>query len=104
MNRFFHSATILPLILVAIVTLATVRAVQADDALLDPEEIKAALHTNSEIENGFIEKTVAMVKSGTLPRDMFMSTFIWARKKARFQFQYFKHALKIRAAAAGISL
>ena len=85
-----------------IITLLTVRVVQADD--LDPDQIKAALHTTSEIEDGFIERTVGMVQAGTLPRDLFTSTFLWARKKPRHQFQYFRQALTLRAAEIGIKL
>jgi len=87
-----------------IIALLSVRIVQADDVNLDPEQIKAALHTNSEIEHGFIERTVGMVKAGTLPRDLFTSSFIWARKKPRRQFQYFRQALTVRAAEIGIKL
>ena len=45
-----------------------------------------------------------MVQAGTLPRDMFTSCFIWARKKPRHQFQYFRQALTVRAAEIGIKL
>ena len=71
---------------------------------LDPEQIKAALHTTKQEEQGFVDRTVAMVKAGKLPREMFVSCFIWARKKPRHKFQYFKSALTTRAAAIGINL
>ena len=71
---------------------------------LDPEQIKAALHTTSDIEGGFVDRTVAMVQAGTLPRDLFTSTFLWARKKPRHQFQYFRQALTVRAAEIGVKL
>ena len=93
---------ILPIVMGAVVALLTARAARADD--LDPEQIKAALHTIGAIENGFIDGTVSMVQAGTLPRDMFTSCFIWARKKPRHQFQYFKQALTVRAAEIGIDL
>ena len=79
-----------------------IRVARADD--LDPEQIKIALHTTSDIEGGFVDRTVAMVRAGTLPRDLFTSCFIWARKKPRRQFQYFQQALTIRAAEIGIKL
>jgi hypothetical protein len=91
---------VVPLLL--LVLALTVRVARADD--LDPDQIKAALHTLSAIEGGFVERTVAMVQAGTLPRDMFTSCFIWARKKPRHQFQYFKQALTVRAAEIGINL
>jgi hypothetical protein len=85
-----------------VVALMTVRVARADD--LDADQIKFALHTTSDIEEGFIDRTVAMVQAGTLPRDLFTSTFIWARKKSRHQFQYFRRALTLRAAEIGIKL
>ena len=101
MRRIFHTPMfVVPLLL--LVLALTVRVARADD--LDPDQIKAALHTLSAIEGGFVERTVAMVQAGTLPRDMFTSCFIWARKKPRHQFQYFKQALTVRAAEIGINL
>jgi hypothetical protein len=55
-------------------------------------------------EGGFIEKTVGMVNAGTMPKDLFASCFLWARKKPNHKFQYFKAALTARAADAGIQL
>jgi hypothetical protein len=81
-----------------------VRHALAEDFTLDPDQIRAALHTIPEIEKGFIDKTVGMVQAGTLPRSLFTSTFLWARKKPRYQFEYFKHGLTIRAAEIGITL
>jgi len=103
MHRLFCSrAMILPIIMAVVVALATVRVARADD--LDPDQIKAALRTTSDVEDGFVDRTVAMVRAGTLPRDLFASSFIWARKKPRHQFQYFRQALTARAAAIGIKL
>ncbi len=92
------------LALAALLGLLAAGIARAEDFPLDPEQIKAALHTTTEEEHGFIERTVKMVKDGKLPRDMFTSCFIWARKKPRHKFQYFKHALVARAAAIGITL
>ena len=71
---------------------------------LDPAQIKAILKTAAVEEEGFIDRTVAMVGAGTLPRDMFETCFLWARRKPRHRFQYFKAALTVRAAEIGISL
>jgi hypothetical protein len=92
------------LILAALLAVVAAEVARADDFQLDPDQIKAALHTTAEEEHGFIERTVALVKAGKLPRDMFTSCFIWARKKPRHKFQYFKSALTARAAAVGINL
>jgi len=103
MRRSFRTPMmILPILMGVVVVVLAARVARADD--LDPDQIKAALHTTSDVEGGFIDRTVSMVQAGTLPRDMFTSCFIWARKKPRHQFQYFKQALTVRAAAIGISL
>ena len=103
MRRFFKSpAMILPILMVVVIAILTVRVARADD--LDPEQIKAVLHTTSDIEGGFVDRTVGMVQAGTLPRNLFTSCFIWARKRPRHQFQYFKQALTLRAAEIGINL
>ncbi len=88
----------------AVLVLLTVRVAWADDLELDPDQIRAMLHTTSEIDGGFVDRIVGMVKAGTLPRDMFSSCLIWARKKPRHQLQYFKQALTVRAAEIGINL
>jgi hypothetical protein len=92
-------------VVIALLTLlatAWPRVVRA--ATLDPEQIKAALRTATSEDGGFIDKTVAMVNAGTLPAALFESSMQWARKKPHNQFQYFKHALILRAAAVGIDL
>ena len=45
-----------------------------------------------------------MVNDGELPAELFEGTLEWARKKPRHKFQYFKHALILRAAQIGIDL
>ncbi len=100
LNRFLVSSIILG----AVTLLLTVRAARAENLELDPDQIKAMLHTVSDIEGGFVDRVVGMVKAGTLPRDLFTSSLIWARKKPRHQFQYFKQALTARAAQIGITL
>ncbi len=104
MRSFAASPFKFALSLAALLAVLAAQVARADDFKLDPEQIKAALHTTAEEEHGFIERTVNMVKDGKLPRDMFTSCFIWARKKPRHKFQYFKHALTTRAAEIGINL
>jgi hypothetical protein len=105
MHRFFNGRTIAPLIVMAILLGSfSAQFARADDFNLDPDQIRAALHTTTDIDKGFIDKTVSMVQAGTLPRSLFTSTFIWARKKPVHRFQYFKAALIKQAADIGISL
>jgi hypothetical protein len=73
-------------------------------APLDADQIKAVLHTSGVEEEGFVEQAVELVNAGTLPRSIFDSCYLWARKKPRHQFQYFKRALIIRAGEVGVQL
>ena len=71
---------------------------------LDANTMKVALHTSTPEEGGFIDQVLAMVDKGTLPLDLVESTFLWAKKKPRRKFQYFKRGLILRAADKGIRL
>jgi hypothetical protein len=71
---------------------------------LDAKTMKVALHVSEQEDDGFIELVLARVDAGTLPLDMVQSTFLWAKKKPRHKFQYFKFGLKQRAEDAGIKL
>ena len=73
--------------------------------LLDADTMKAALHTATPLEDGFIEKVIAKVNAGKLPVDLVQSTFLWARKKPpERRFFYFKQALTLRVKQQGINL
>ena len=71
---------------------------------LDAETMKAALKTATVEEDGFIDGVVRLVNAGRLPQSLVVSTFIWARKKPRWKFQYFRIGLIIRARWRGIRL
>jgi hypothetical protein len=71
---------------------------------LTSDQVKLMLHTATPEENGFVDRTLAMVQEGTLPLDLFDSCLIWARRKPRHQFQFFKQALILRAAEQGIAV
>jgi hypothetical protein len=78
---------------------------QADSTRLDAETMKAALHTTTIEEGGFIDFVIGLVNKGNLPADLVDSTFEWARKKPyKHRFQYFKQGLIVRAAAIGINV
>lgn len=81
------------------------RATAADTVRLDAAAIKAALHTATVEEGGFIDYVLAKVKKGDLPAGLVDGTFQWARKKpTKYRFQYFKKALIVRAADMGINI
>ncbi|MGA2068268.1 MAG: hypothetical protein ABSG86_25065 [Thermoguttaceae bacterium] len=71
---------------------------------LTSDQVKVILHTATPEEDGFIDRTLAMVEKGTLPVDLFESCLLWARRKPRHQFQFFKQALVLRAADQGITV
>ena len=67
-------------------------------------QMKAALRTTTIEENGFIDKVLVLMHRKVLPENLVASTFLWARKKPKHKFQYFKYALKLRAADRGIRI
>ena len=93
----------LSLLLVAALLAAT-RTGSAEAGTLDADTMKVALHTSSVYENGFIDHVLALVDKGTLPEDLVQSTFLWAKRKPRNKFQYFKNGLTLRAEQQGIHL
>jgi hypothetical protein len=90
------------LIVLALVAAALVPTAEA--GVLDPNVMKIVLHTATPQEQGFIDYVVARVDKGTLPLELVQSTFLWARKKPRKKFFYFKQGLILRAADRGIKL
>jgi hypothetical protein len=91
-------------LLIVLALLATALVPPVEAGVLDPNMMKVVLHTATPQEGGFIEYVVARVDRGTLPLDLVQSTFLWARKKPRKKFFYFKQALILRAADRGIRL
>jgi hypothetical protein len=89
----------------ALVLLAAVESRAATQAgPLDSDTMKVALHTATAQENGFIDKVLTKVNEGVLPLDMVQSTFLWAKKKPRRKYEYFKIGIIYRAKQAGVSI
>jgi hypothetical protein len=76
----------------------------AASSTLNADTMKVALHTATPEEDGFITKVLLLVDQGVLPVEMVQSTFLWAKKKPRYKFQYFKRGLILRASQAGITI
>jgi hypothetical protein len=89
-------------ILVAV--LAAIENCTAATNPLDPQVMKISLHTATPEEDGFIEHVLELVDKNVLPVDMVESTFLWAKRKPRLKFQYFKWGLTWRAEKMGITL
>jgi hypothetical protein len=87
-------------VLLAVLAAASARA--EDSGPLTAENMKVALRTATPQEGDFIERVLALVQKGTLPLDLVQSTFLWAKKKPRNKFYYFKQGLILRAADRGI--
>ena len=98
MNRTCLSVVLIFAVLAAVCG----RTVEARS--LDAKTMKVALHTATPEEGGFIDYVLALVDRGRLPVDLVESTFLWAKKKPRNKFQYFKRGLILRAKKRGINL
>jgi hypothetical protein len=104
MSRSYIRRKLLILFLLGLaISLAWTRAAQAGGPV-DPDAVKAMLRTADPEQDGFIERVVTLVNAGKLPRDIFDSTLLWARRKPVHRFQYFKQGLTIRAADVGVVL
>ena len=69
------------------------------------ETLATGLKARLPREFQFIDRVVNMVQNNQLPLPLVQSTFLWARKKARFNrnpFWYFERGLRLRAAQVGI--
>ena len=84
--------------------LAAVGTRSSEASALDAGTMKVALRTATPEEDGFIDYVLTLVDQKILPVDLVESTFLWAKKKPRNKFQYFKRGLILRAAQRGIPL
>lgn len=71
---------------------------------LNAELLKAALHTATPEEEGFVEYVVRLVQQGKLPAQILQSAYLWAQKRPKYKFQYFKRAVIYLAAQKGIHI
>ncbi len=91
-------------VVVMLALLASVFVQPANASALDPATVKAALRTATPEEDRFVDKVLMRVDQGTLPLELVETTFLWAQKKPRHKFQYFKAGLIVRAKDAGIKM
>lgn len=71
---------------------------------LNAQLIKAALHTATPEEDGFVEYVVGLVQQGKLPAQILQSAYLWAQKRPKYKFQYFKRAVIYLASQKGIQI
>ena len=95
----------LPIVLFfVLLAVVSTRGVARAATQLDAQTIKAGLQTADEEEQGFIERAVAQMKAGVLPRKTLETAFLWAKRKPSRKFQYFRRALILLAARKGIKV
>jgi hypothetical protein len=104
MSRSFNRRKLLVVWFVGFVASLVCARVAEAGGPVDPDAVKAMLRTADPEQDGFIERVVKLVNAGKLPRDIFDSTLLWARRKPVHKFQYFKQGLAIRAADVGVVL
>jgi thioesterase domain-containing protein len=112
------------IVLLSTLACGCVALARADDIVIDAANVAAAapevavetgitdlkrtlvevLKARRQEEFDYIDKVTTFVDQKKLPREMVESTFNWARKKPRHQFQYFEAALRVRAKAIGVDL
>jgi len=68
------------------------------------DRLEKGLKARRPQEFDFIDQVVTLVEKDTLKRKLVDSTFLWARRKPKNQFQYFEHAMRLRAKRAGVNL
>jgi hypothetical protein len=90
-------------VLLAVIAVCGLRTAEAASPL-SADEMKVALRTGTNEENGFIQRVLNLVKAGRLPENLVISTFLWAREKPERKFQYFKYAMIVLAQRRGIRL
>lgn len=68
------------------------------------ERLEKGLKARLPAEFQFIARVVELVEQKTLPLSLVDGMYLWARRKPKHTFQYFKHGLRIRAAKIGVIL
>jgi hypothetical protein len=91
------------IVVLALLVIASARRAAANEHLT-ADQMRVALRTASIEEDGFIDRVLAAVDKGVLPESLVQSTFLWARKKTKYRFRYFKYGLILRAADQGVTI
>jgi hypothetical protein len=75
---------------------------QAASHRLDAGTLIYTLRVGRPEDEAFIGRVVAMMNAGDLPRSILQKCYLWAKKKRKHKFHYFKRALILLAAKKGI--
>lgn len=68
------------------------------------DTLQKGLKCRRPLEFEFVGHVAELTEDGTLPLDLTLSTFKWARPKKPAPFPYFQRAMQIRAAEIGVDL
>ncbi len=71
------------------------------------DQLEKGLRARLPKEFAFVKTVVTMVDNKQLSTELVLSTFHWARKKAKYKkypFPYFEQALRVRAAKLGVPI
>jgi hypothetical protein len=90
----------------AFLTAATAlpRLVLADVHRLDAQTLKYTLGVGRPEDKAFIDRVVAKMEAGELPQSIVEKCFVWAKKKPKNKFEYFKRALIALAKSKNITV
>lgn len=80
------------------------RALAGNSEWMNAEVLKASLQTATPEEEGFIGYVLGLVQQGVLPPEIVQSAYLWAKRKPKYKFQYFKRVVIQLAAARGIHI
>ncbi len=83
---------------------ASSRRAKAASQRLDAATLKYTLKVGRPEDKAFIDRVVAMMSAGDLPSSIVKKCYLWAKKKRKNKFQYFKLALIRLAASKGITV
>ena len=99
---FFSAMVLAPPEIVLEPSAASARA-QTQIADLE-DQLSSGLLCRRPEEFAFVSHVVDLVEERVLPLQLVKETFQWARKKRPFPFVYFERALRLRAAAIGVTI
>ncbi len=66
--------------------------------------LEKGLKARRPVEFAFIAQVIQLVDDGTLPENMVLTSFLWARKHRPYPYPYFAASLRRQAATLGVSL
>ena len=87
----------------------TVEAIQDDNGPTADlrNRLTSGLRIRTDEERAFVDQVIAGVESGTIPRELVDSTFLWVRSNksnSSYPFFYFERVLRLRGSRTGVTI